>query len=62
MKYRAKVTATEELARAIAEVANLTIVKDAKDTWLECNLEEEAELWEQINNSIQLLRNYYMKY
>lgn len=59
MKYRAKMTYCIPQMMNVYENGNANVCKDAKDTYIEVNTEEEAELIEEINNHFQQALQLY---
>lgn len=61
MKYRAKITNCISHIRNVKRYANITAIHDAKDTYIEVNTEEEADLIEDLNYTMGKAVTIYTK-
>lgn len=61
MKYRAKMTYCIPQMMNVYEKGNAYVCKDAKDTYLYVNTQEEAELIEEINDHFHQALQQYIK-
>lgn len=61
MKYRAKITNIISQIRNVKAYSNLYILRDNRDFYIDVNTEEEAELIEELNLTINKATRKYAK-
>ena len=61
MKYRAKITRIFSQIESCYNIKNYTLVTDFKDSYIEVNTEEEAEIIEHLNELKEEYDKTYIK-